>query len=219
MTSDFPARNDCLDTIMIKFSMRIIAFIFLAAFLASACQPSEPQETKAVDVSPNEILNHTSDRQEWYSLIKWSETCEQIWQQEQEWFENTGNGLRQFQVDEQKYIVFVNCSTGSNFFSEQLYQIDFLSGSPVIQQLGLKIVYLDGNEKLIDNIQYETAGVLHFEEATNTLTYLFKGGGIPACRHYYVYKYENRGFTLQEARQRKCEDNPSLMPEEWKRIY
>jgi hypothetical protein len=199
--------------------MRIIAFIFLAAFLASACQTSEPQELEVIDIAPNEILNHTSDRQERYSLIKWSDTCEQTWQQEQERFENTGNGLRQFQVDEQKYIVFVSCSTGPNFFSEQLYQIGFLSGSPVIQQLGLKIVYLDDNENLIDYIQYETVGVLHFEEATKTLTYLFKGGGMSACRHYYVYKYENSRFTLQEARQRKCEDDLTLMPEEWERIY
>ena len=204
---------------MTKFLVKTSKFLPLMFFLVSACQTAQTQGFENTDFRQNEIPRITANREEWYSLIKWSDTCEQIWQQEKESFEGTGNGIRLFQVDEQEYIVFVICSTGPNFSSEQLYQIDFLSEPTIVQQLGLKIVYLDGNEKLIEYVGYETTGVLQFDEDTQTLAYLYKGGGTLACSHYYIYAYENRGFTLLEARQKQCEDDPSLMPEEWGKIY
>jgi hypothetical protein len=158
------------------------------------------------------------DRQEWYSLIRWTDTCN-LWEQEAVTFGHDLGGIRFNRLGEDKYLAIIDCETGPNWVASEWYLINFQSGAREVQQLHFKTVWLDEEGVLQEYVKKQTIGTTSFNQDSEMLSYLDKSGGLPACRHHYLYRFEENGFVLREARQWNCEDDPALNREEWERIY
>lgn len=208
------------------FLLTMLGFTIIACDITQLHESSEPTNTP---INPTSIISPVeldqvsvgiAERQTWYEVIHWSDTCENEWQSQETERENDWGGVVFDKVDLHKYVVTVLCYAGPYWISTEFFLLNNQSTLPESEPLPLDLIHVDNDGELV---RYSTnnisGGIPHFDPETRTLIYVYKFRGVGGCGYYYQLEFAQNHFVLQEARYREVCDDTLPPPEEWKRIY
>jgi uncharacterized protein DUF1176 len=198
-----------LPTYFLSHTALASSFLLVVLSACSGTRTSREPEKASI-----RIPQSTDNRAAWRSVLRWSSDCEQSFQATG----GRGSGLQFFDLDHDRHLVEVACSSGAYQGSQEYFVIEGRGSSPAAHAISFPTYEATGSDgkTLTPKTVNEITGLPEFDRVHHELKILNRYRGPGDCGSYATYAFESGRAVLKQFRAKlDCDGTGAEHPEQW----
>lgn len=180
--------------------------------VATAC--SGPERNHQPQKTSLKLPDSTANRVSWRKVLRWSDDCEESFQATG----GGGRGLQLFDLDRNRQLVEVACSSGAYQGSQEYFTVEHNGSAPTVHAISFPTYEASGpdGKTLTPKTVNEITGLPEFDRANHELKILNRYRGPGDCGSYATYGFESGRAVLKQFRAKlDCDGTGAEHPEQW----